>query len=276
MLSEHESVVAKFGGTSMAQPSHVVQLLTAHYDPIAVVVSAPGQDVANRTQPKMTDLLYEYEAHSSSANRVRVLKRLSEVAHRYPIESELGLLQQAEHDLEERRITRSPLAALGEQWSAQLLAAATGRTYIDAARVVVINDHHTVDIDATVARVQSLVLGSDRVVIPGFYGQNYKGEIATLARGGSDITGAVVALALEAHYHNWTDVNGFYDQDPRYNSDAVLLKNLTYSEALSIAQTGVELLHEHAIKLLSLSGLATVIRNTFDAAGSCSVISSDT
>lgn len=123
------------------------------------------------------------------------------------------------------------------------------------------------DFATTSLRVQQRVDLTDRVVIPGFYGKDQAGAIRTLARGGSGISGAAVARALGAHYHNWTDVNGCYDRDPRHHHDAVLIDRLSYSEALLIAQTGVELLHEHAIRLLSTSGLMTVIRNTFDTSG---------
>lgn len=112
----HERIVAKFGGTSMARPERAVDLLASEYDPIAVVVSAPGQDVDNRSQPKLTDLLYAFQSSPGSDVEQAILGRLYEVACRYSDGLELNaVVAQAPADLEEWHREGLPLAALGER-----------------------------------------------------------------------------------------------------------------------------------------------------------------
>lgn len=261
-MRSEQKVVAKFGGSSMARPVEVMRHLHNEYQPQVVVVSAPGQDLTRRNEPKMTDLLRSLESDHNSATKEKVASRLAEICSRYDMFSESftsDFIKEAIGQVEQWSEARWPVDALGEQWSARLFAQATGRIFLDAADVIEIEDN-IVQPASTISSIRRAVQPNERYVIPGYYGANTTGSVETMSRGGSDITGAIVALALKQNLDIWSDIDGIYDQDPRNNPEARLIPRMNYPTAMKLA--GVAL-HPHATQLLEGKGIDIRVRNTF-------------
>lgn len=262
-----ETVVAKFGGSSMAHPNLVSQRITeAEHSPSVVVVSAAGKD--EMCDQKMTDMLLAYESGRKDDGRQRVLSRLTDVALRtqLPMRDADQFIEQADSELDDFLDRSAPIAALGERWSARLLAQVTGREYVEAAEVVRFDDAGRVDLHVTQQLMHQRMKNTEgQYVMPGFYGATRDGEIRTFDRGGSDVSGALCALALQAtEYQNWSDVDGFYTANPREIAAARPIAELTYREARELANGGSELLHREVGRYLVGSGIPTRMFSTMN------------
>lgn len=248
----------------MANPELVMRRLEeAAVSPGVVVVSAAGRDTD--TAVKMTDMLIEYDETKSEENRARVLDRLAAVAGNTFLSDTAvdQLLRQASGDLGYFNQHHFPAAALGERWSARLLGQMTGREYVEAAEVIRFTDEGGVDVDTTSRLLRRRIAPGGQYVMPGFYGATASGDIRTLERGGSDVSGALCALALNAiEYQNWSDVDGFYTANPREVPAAVPVRELTYREARELANGGSELLHREVGRHLVGSGISTRMFST--------------
>ena len=206
--------VTKFGGSSMAdagQYRKVRDIVLADPARKVVVVSAAGK--RNAQDHKITDLLYLCHAHSQygvDCDRIfdmitsRYLEIRSDLQIDVELESEFAALKRR---LDKKAISRDELVSRGEYFSAKLMAAFLGFRFADSAQWVFFNNDGTVDSEKSYAALQQ-ISGGQPVVIPGFYGVMPDGNIRTFSRGGSDITGALAAAALDADlYENWTDVS---------------------------------------------------------------------
>ena len=261
--------VVKFGGSSMAdagQYRKIRDILLADPERRVVIVSAAGKRFKN--DHKITDLLYLCHAHSQygvDCSQIfemissRYLQIRDELQIDLPLEPEFAALKSR---IDSKSITSDELASRGEYFSAKLMAAYLGFRFIDAADWIKFNFDGTVDQEASYEALRSQVSGIG-AVIPGFYGQMPDGHIRTFSRGGSDITGALAAAALEADvYENWTDVSGILMADPRIVDDPQPIPEVTYDELRELSYSGAQVLHEDAIFPVREKNIPLNIRNT--------------
>ena len=244
--------VVKFGGSSMAdagQYRKIREILMADPERKVVVVSAAGKRFA--ADHKITDLLYLCYAHiqygvdcSGVFDMIssRYLDIRDDLGLDLPIEGELYDLKQR---LNDKKVTQEELVSRGEYFSAKLMAAYLGFQFVDAADWVKFRFDGTVDKEASYEALRHHVIMGYGAVIPGFYGVMPDGAIHTFSRGGSDITGALAAAALDAAvYENWTDVSGILMADPRIVDDPQAIPEVTYDELRELSYSGAQVLHE--------------------------------
>ena len=261
--------VVKFGGSSLAnaeQFKKVAEIVKADPSRHYVVASAPGK--RDRSDTKVTDMLYR--CYEMVREREDITDYFSQIAERYnSIIRELGLRFDISGELEYIRNAilhhsgRDFAASRGEYLNSLILAKYLGFDFIDAESVVFFRENGSFDEEKThVAMGAELALHS-YAVIPGFYGVMPNGTIKTFSRGGSDITGSIVARAAEATlYENWTDVSGFLMADPRIVRDPLPIHTVTYRELRELSYMGATVLHEDAIFPVRNAGIPINIRNT--------------
>ena len=261
--------VVKFGGSSMAdagQYRKIRDIIAADPERKVVVVSAAGKRF--KEDHKITDLLYLCHAHSQYG--VDCTNIFDMIRSRYTgIRDELGLKMDLETEftvlkngIDARKISQDELASRGEYFSAKLMAAYLGYQFIDAADWIRFNFDGSVDQETSYAALKKLIKGAG-AVIPGFYGKMPDGHIRTFSRGGSDITGALAAAALDAEvYENWTDVSGILMADPRLVEDPQTIPEVTYDELRELSYSGAQVLHEDAIFPVREKNIPLNIRNT--------------
>ena len=264
--------VAKFGGSSMAdagQYRKVRDILQADEARKVVVVSAAGK--RSSKDYKITDLLYLCHAHTQYG--VDCTSVFEMITSRYlEIRDELGLQMDLESEfaelkkkLDAKAISQDELVSRGEYFSAKLMAAFLGYRFVDAASWVHFNMDGTADKETSYPALQGLVGPGECVVIPGFYGVMPNGTIKTFSLGGSDITGALAAAALDADvYENWTDVSGILMADPRIVENPQPIPEVTYDELRELSYAGAQVLHELTIFPVREKSIPLNIRNTND------------
>ena len=273
--------VLKFGGTSMADAAQYRKIADiVHADPArrVVVVSAAGK--RTHDDNKITDLLYLCHAHLQYG--VSYEDIFSKIRERYcTIRDELGLKTDLEsefdalHQKMESGISCEELVSRGEYFSAQLMADFLGYAFIDATRWLYFRYDGTVDQEKSYAALRD-ILGDGCAVIPGFYGVMPDGKIRTLTRGGSDITGALAAAALNAEvYKNWTDVSGILMADPRIVDHPKTIERATYSELRQLSYSGAQVLHEMTVFPVREKNIPLNIRNTNDPSNPGTLISDE-
>ena len=261
--------VTKFGGSSMAdagQYRKIREILLADPSRLVVVVSAAGK--RNKSDHKITDLLYLCHAHTQygvdctgvfEMITSRYLQIRDELGIHLDLETEFAALKQR---LNAKAVTQDELASRGEYFSARLMAAYLDFKFIDAVDWVKFRLDGTVDQEASYDALRNLI-GGKGAVIPGFYGLMPDGHIRTFSRGGSDITGALAAAALEADvYENWTDVSGILMADPRIVENPQPIPEVTYDELRELSYSGAQVLHEGTIFPVREKGIPVNIRNT--------------
>ena len=261
--------VTKFGGSSMAdagQYRKVKEIVTADKERKVVVVSAAGKRFSK--DHKITDLLYLCHAHTQygvECDQVfemitsRYIEIRDELNLNVDLESEFAVLKGR---LDARAVSQDELASRGEYFSAKLMAAFLGFQFIDAADWIKFNIDGSVNKKASYSSLRSMMKGKG-IVIPGFYGTMPDGTIRTFSRGGSDITGALAAAALDADvYENWTDVSGILMADPRIVDDPMVIPEVTYDELRELSYSGAQVLHEGTIFPVREKNIPLNIRNT--------------
>ena len=262
--------VAKFGGSSMAdakQFEKVRDIVRADPARRVIVVSAAGKRDAD--DHKLTDLLYLCHAHLQYGVSCESIFQM--ICERYiAIRDACGLSVDIEAELDVLRqqlrsgISEEELVSRGEYFSALLMADYLGYSFLDAELWVRFRFDGTIDKEASYAALQRLAEGR-RVVIPGFYGVTPDGKIRTFSRGGSDITGALAAAALNADvYENWTDVSGILMADPRIVPDPLPIERITYNELRELSFVGAQVLHEGTVFPVREKNIPLNIRNTND------------
>ena len=262
--------VVKFGGSSMAdagQYRKIREILQADPERKVVVVSAAGK--RTKDDHKITDLLYLCHAHTQYGVDCSGIFEM--ISSRYlQIRDDLGIDLDLETEfadfkqrIDNKELNADEIASRGEYFSAKLMAAYLGFQFIDSADWVKFNYDGTVDQDATYESLQNLVVQGIGAVIPGFYGLMPDGHIRTFSRGGSDITGALAAAALDADvYENWTDVSGILMADPRLVENPMAIPQVTYDELRELSYSGASVLHEDAIFPVREKNIPLNIRNT--------------
>ena len=261
--------VTKFGGSSMAdagQLKKVRDIILADKERRVVIVSAAGK--RDKNDHKLTDLLYLCYAHVQygvdctpvfEQITSRYLQIRDELNLKLDLESEFAELKQR---LDAKSISQDELVSRGEYFSARLMAAYLGFQFVDAADWITFNLNGTVDTAASYTALKKR-MKSKGIVIPGFYGAMPDGRIRTFSRGGSDITGALAAAALDADvYENWTDVSGILMADPRIVDDPRPIPEVTYDELRELSYAGAQVLHEGTIQPVREKGIPVNIKNT--------------
>ena len=266
--------VVKFGGSSMAdagQYRKVRDILMADPDRKVVIVSAAGKRFSG--DHKLTDLLYL--CHSHVKYGVDCSQIYDMIVGRYlEIRDELGLdlalepeFVELKNRIDAKQVSREELVSRGEYFSAKLLAAYLGFQFVDAANWIKFNMDGTVNTEDSYDALRHQVVMGYGAVIPGFYGCMPDGTIHTFSRGGSDITGALAAAALDADiYENWTDVSGILMADPRIVDNPQAIPEVTYDELRELSYSGAQVLHEDAIFPVREKNIPINIRNTNDPA----------
>ena len=264
-------VVTKFGGSSLSEASQfrkVKEILLGDSNRMYVVPSAPG-----RREPddaKVTDMLYTCHKLASKGELAEFEKVFAELSARYTeIIDELGLNLDFAPHLEQVHYAMlngqsvDYAASRGEYLNGIILAEYLGWEFIDAAEVIFFDANHRFDSERTQEVLSARLAGTRYAVIPGFYGSNPDGTIRTFSRGGSDVTGAIVARAAGAElYENWTDVSGFLMADPRIVKRPRRIHVITYRELRELSYMGAGVLHEDAIFPVRMAGIPINIRNT--------------
>jgi len=263
--------VCKFGGSSVAdagQLRKVRAIIDAEEERRFVVPSAPGK--RNATDTKITDLLYQI--HSTASRKGSIEPLFDRLAERYrKIVADLGLDFELDsalgevHDRIRDGAGADYAASRGEYLSGLVLAQLLDRPFVDPAEIVRFDATGCFLAEETQRAVSTRLLDEGRAVIPGFYGAMPDGTIKTFSRGGSDITGAIVARGVGAAvYENWTDVSGLLMTDPRIVDSPRTIASLTYRELRELAYMGATVLHEEAIFPVREAGIPVHIRNTND------------
>ncbi len=262
----------KFGGSSLADAAHfrrVADIVRADPARRYVVVSAPGK--RNPDDRKVTDLLYRcYEKARARedirADFARIAGRYNEIIRGLGLDCDISGELAYIYDGINRHTGRDFAASRGEYLSALILAKYLKYDFIDAESVIFFGENGTFDSEKTHNALQEELKKHARAVIPGFYGVMPNGTIKTFSRGGSDVTGSIVAEAVEAElYENWTDVSGCLMADPRIVDDPKPIRTVTYRELRELSYMGASVLHEDAIFPVRAAGIPINIRNTNDA-----------
>lgn len=263
--------VVKFGGSSLAsaeQFKKVADIIHSEASRRYVVPSAPGKRFPDDV--KVTDMLYMcYEAAARGENIDPHFKKIED---RYNgIIAGLGLSLSLDEEYSNiknalmHKAGRDYAASRGEYLNGRILAEYLGYSFIDAAEVIFFGDDGNLDAERTNSVLGKLLCEHERAVIPGFYGSMPNDTIKTFSRGGSDITGSIVARAVNADlYENWTDVSGFLMADPRIIDNPKTIDTITYRELRELSYMGATVLHEDAIFPVRMSGIPINIRNTND------------
>ena len=260
--------VLKFGGSSMADAHQLAKVRSiVESDPgrRVVVVSAAGK--RDKNDHKITDLLYLCHAHLQYGVSCDAIFGM--VRSRYlEIRDELGLSTPLEQEFDALRakmdegISADELVSRGEYFAARIMADYLGFDFLDSSLWLHFRMDGTVDQETSYQALQRAA-GGRRVVIPGFYGVLPDGSIHTFSRGGSDITGALAAAALDADvYENWTDVSGFLMADPKIVSDPRPIERITYAELRELSYIGAQVLHEGTVSPVREKNIPLNIRNT--------------
>lgn len=262
--------VCKFGGTSMSNSQairHVSEIIKGDKDRRYVVLSAPGK--RNKEDFKITDKLYECYAvkceKGSCAEPFKALReRFIEIVDSLGVKVDIqSVLDRTEAEID-RSTAPDFAASRGEYLSAFVMANYLGYEFVDAAEIIKFKEDGTFDDSLTNELASKRLSGISYAIIPGFYGSKPDGTIKTFSRGGSDVSGSIVARAVSADlYENWTDVSGFMTADPRIIDSPKIIKKVSYQELRELSYMGASVLHPDAIFPVRISGIPINIKNTF-------------
>lgn len=262
--------VCKFGGTSMADASAISKvrdIILSDKDRKFIVVSAPGK--RNKADIKITDVLFTCYDEVMKVGTCK--KSFSIIKERFiGICKDLNLtldinsiLDKTEREIDQNRSVEFTTSR-GEYLSAIVMADYLGFEFVDAVDMIRFDSVGELNKDYTDDRVKNRLKGKENVVIPGFYGKSYEGNVKTFSRGGSDITGSIIARGVKADlYENWTDVSGFLICDPRIVPEAKTIEVLSYKELRELSYMGASVLHSESIFPVMKEKIPINIKNTF-------------
>ena len=261
--------VVKFGGSSLASAEQFVKvgnIIHSDDDRKFVVPSAPGKRYDNDT--KVTDMLYACYAlaekdHSFNAEMAQIEKRYQEIIDGLKLDLNLSSEFDKIIDDFKRKAGSNYAASRGEYLNGIIMANYLGYEFVDPTEAIRFNEAGVFDAELTQKLLSKRLENVERAVIPGFYGAKEDGTVVTFSRGGSDITGSIVAKAIQADvYENWTDVSGFLIADPRIIENPKGIDIITYGELRELSYMGAGVLHEDAIFPVRKEGIPINIRNT--------------
>ena len=262
--------VCKFGGTSLADGNNirrVTEIVNGDPSRRFVVVSAPGKRFSDDI--KITDLLYacykeSVEKGDCSETFAKIKKRFHAIVEELGLDMDIeAVLLETEREID-RRKSVDFTASRGEYLNARIVAAALGVPFIDAQDVIFFDAKGRFDEKKSYPLISRALTKAGRAVVPGFYGTDAEGNIKTFSRGGSDISGSIVAAAMKADlYENWTDVSGFLACDPRIVEHPVKIERISYKELRELSYMGANVLHAEAIFPVRKLDIPIQIKNTF-------------
>ncbi len=261
--------VVKFGGSSLASAEQfrkVGDIIRSDEARRFVVPSAPGKRFDGDT--KVTDMLYKCYAAAEAGEKFG--KLLEDIKARYyeiihGLELSLSLEEEFQVISESfaGKAGTDYAASRGEYLNGIVMAAYLGYEFVDAAEVICFDEDGNFAADETNAKLSARLAEAESAVVPGFYGAMPDGKVKTFSRGGSDVTGSIVAKAISADiYENWTDVSGFLVTDPRIIENPKVIETITYRELRELSYMGATVLHEDAIFPVRKAGIPINIRNT--------------
>ncbi|WP_455124518.1 aspartate kinase [Ruminococcus sp.] len=261
--------VVKFGGSSLADAKQIQKaaaIIQADPQRRYVVPSAPGKRFSGDT--KVTDMLYACYALAEAG--VEFQKELEAIQARYDdIIAGLGIQLSLADEFAviaenfRKRAGKDYAASRGEYLNGKVIAAYLGFPFVDAADVIFFQANGSLNDQKTEEALRARLADLENAVIPGFYGCGADGYVKTFSRGGSDVTGSIVAGAVKAAlYENWTDVSGFLVADPRIVENPAVIRTITYTELRELSYMGASVLHEAAIFPVRAAGIPINIRNT--------------
>ena len=261
--------VAKFGGASVAdalQIEKIRKIIEDDGEIKYVVVSAPGKRFSEDS--KITDLLYLCKTHIEHKipyHQIFQVVRDRFMAVRVNLDVDVNLdreFDEIKKNLEDGA-SADYIASRGEYLNAMIIAAYLGYDFVDAAKMIKFDEKGRFMEELTNKEIKKELANHEKAVIPGFYGSKVDGSVRTFSRGGSDITGALVARAVEADvYENWTDVSGFLMADPRIVDNPKPISTVSYKELRELSYMGASVLHEDAIYPARVANIPINIRNT--------------
>ncbi len=261
--------VAKFGGSSVAgaeQFKKVKAIVDRDPGIKVVVVSAAGKRSSD--DHKLTDLLYLCHAHLSYGVPCddiihTIERRLCQIKDELGISFDVGAEMEKLEKSMSKDMSADELVSRGEYLTSRLMADYLGFQFVDAADCVAFSFDGQIDKEKTYEAIARAYREYGRIVLPGFYGKLPNGRIKVMTRGGSDISGALAAAAIDADvYENWTDVSGILMADPRIVKDPQPIEKITYAELRELAFMGASVLHEESVLPVKEKGIALNIRNT--------------
>ena len=265
-------IVCKFGGSSVASANQfrkIKAIVESDSTRKVIVVSAPGKKTS--TETKLTDLLYStYDLASKKLNFSAPWQLINE--RFLEICNELNISSKIKEDLNdlESQMLKSPeklttdfIVSRGEFLCARIMAEYLGATFVDTYPMICFDDKYRITTKSYSDIAVALKDESKLYVLPGFYGSNLHGDVKTFSRGGSDITGAILANAIDAQkYENWTDVSGMLMADPRIVENPKPIDYISYREIRELAYSGANVLHDESIAPCRAKGIEVDILNT--------------
>lgn len=277
----NKNIVCKFGGTSLASSENITKVkeIVLQDKKRFVIVSAPGK--RNKEDVKLTDCLINCfklsksgEDFSDSFNAFKT--RFEDIKKDFDLDFDLTPYFDDLYKHIEEHKDYDYVVSRGEFFSARLISLFFGYEFLDAASFITFAKDGSVELDTTKQKFNSIVEAGKCYVIPGFYGQDYKGNIKTFSRGGSDVSGAIVAAIADAPvYENWTDVDGFLVTDPKLCKNPLLIEELSYHELRELSYMGANVLHQDCAKFLRENDIVLNLRNTFNPTCKGSLIMPD-
>lgn len=269
--------VAKFGGTSLACSKSIKlasRLVLSRDRRQYVVVSAPGK--RHEQDIKITDMLYSaYDSTGEERTKTLELikKRFCDIVNDLGISLDLEDIFRTIAQSFGNNLGRDYAASRGEYIMGLIFSRFIGYEFIDAAEVIHFASDGSFDSEKTNEKLRERLEATSLAVIPGFYGSMPNNTIKTFSRGGSDITGALVARAVNADvYENFTDVDGFMMADPRIVPNPKIMEQVTYEQLQTLSNMGATVLHEDSIYPVRFSGIPINIKNTFNPTGAGTMI----
>lgn len=264
-------IVTKFGGTSCADANHIKQVesvMRGDANRKYMVVSAPGKRF--KDDEKVTDLLYQAYRLAIEGNQTEEV--LEKIQSRYvDIIKGLGISFDLDSEMEmihwclKANPDEDYIASRGEYLNAKIIACYMHWPFADTRDWILFDSYNHLRQEETLARLKEGLESYEHAVLPGFYGSNGKGRVVTFTRGGSDVTGSLVAAAVNADcYENWTDVSGILTVDPRIVDHPKQVHTLTYGELRELSYMGASVLHEDAVFPVREKGIPICIRNTME------------
>ncbi len=261
--------VVKFGGSSLSsaeQFAKVKQIIDADPDRRFVIPSAPGK--RNPKDTKVTDMLYAcYEKAEKGEDFKKALRdirdRFQRIIDGLHLKTDLSVEFRNIEEQFNKKAGQDYAASRGEYLNGIIMADYIKASFIDSAKVIFFKENGEFDHEKTNRTLSEVLKDAERAVVPGFYGSLPDGTVKTFSRGGSDITGSIVARACKADvYENWTDVSGFLIADPRIIDNPAGIETITYKELRELSYMGAGVLHEDAIFPVRSEGIPINIRNT--------------
>lgn len=262
-------IVSKFGGSSVANSTQfkkVKDIVRSNPYRNAIIVSALGKK--EKGDSKITDLLYLLHAHLKynvpydnvfDLIRTRFVNIRNELNIDFNVEKEFDELKA----LLCKEISEEFLVSRGEYITAKLMALYLDYDFVDSKDLIKFNYDGKVNFEKSYELIKESFKEHNHVVIPGFYGSYFSGEIKTFSRGGSDISGAIISSALDAsYYENWTDVSGILMADPHIIKDAKIIKEISYEELRELSYMGANVLHEETVFPVQKNNIPIRILNT--------------